>query len=177
MQVLLQQSTLLCLFIFGCAGSSLLLGLLSACSVQASHCSSFFCCGAQALGLRASEVVAPGLSCSVACGIFLAQGSNPCLLHWQVDFPQSHQRSTEFTLRLSPHSSFPCSSHECINIILVWNRKVSDILILILLFMEKLLYLSLWWSIWTGFLYITAYFMSCLLIYVSYNHLLISASA
>ena len=24
------------------------------------------------------------LSCSVACGIFLDQGSNPCLLHWQA---------------------------------------------------------------------------------------------
>ena len=36
--------------------------------------------------------------------------------------------------------------------------------------MEKLLYLSLWWSlISTGFLCITAYFMSCLLSYVSYN--------
>ena len=26
-----------------------------------------------------------GLSCSVACGIFPDQGSNPCLLHWQVN--------------------------------------------------------------------------------------------
>ena len=26
-----------------------------------------------------------GLSCSAARGIFLAQGSNPCLLHWQAD--------------------------------------------------------------------------------------------
>ena len=68
MQMLLQQSTLLCLFIFGCAGSALLLGLLSACSVQASHCTGFFSCGAQALGLWASE--ACGLSCSVACGIW-----------------------------------------------------------------------------------------------------------
>ena len=41
------------------------------------------------LGLRCcasfSLVVAYGLSCSVACGIFRGQGSNLCLLHWQVD--------------------------------------------------------------------------------------------
>ena len=29
-----------------------------------------------------SAVVAHGLSCSVACGIFLDQGSNLCSLHW-----------------------------------------------------------------------------------------------
>ena len=34
------------------------------------------------------------LSCSVACGIFPNQGSNPCLLHWQADsLPLSHQGS------------------------------------------------------------------------------------
>ena len=31
-----------------------------------------------------SIVVACGPSCSVACGIFLDQGWNPCLLHWQA---------------------------------------------------------------------------------------------
>ena len=41
-----------------------------------------------------STVVAHGLSCSVACGIFLDQGLNPCLLHWQVDsLLLSHQES------------------------------------------------------------------------------------
>ena len=41
-----------------------------------------------------SVAVAHGLGCSAACGIFLGQGSNPCLLHWQVDsLPPSHQRS------------------------------------------------------------------------------------
>ena len=47
-----------------------------------------FCCGAQALGVWSSVVVANGLSCSIACGIFPTQGSNLCLLcllHWQVD--------------------------------------------------------------------------------------------
>ena len=38
--------------------------------------------------------MACGLSCSVACGIFPDQGSNPCFLHWQVDsLPLSHQGS------------------------------------------------------------------------------------
>ena len=32
-----------------------------------------------------SEVVAPGLSCFVACGIFLNQELNLCLLYWQED--------------------------------------------------------------------------------------------
>ena len=42
-----------------------------------------------------SIVVVPGLSSStVACGIFLDQGSNPCLLNWQMDsLPLSHQES------------------------------------------------------------------------------------
>ena len=35
------------------------------CSVQASHCSGFSCCGAQALGVHASVVAARGLS---SCG-------------------------------------------------------------------------------------------------------------
>ena len=41
-----------------------------------------------------SVVVAHGPSCSVACGIFPDQGSNPCLLHWQADSqPLCHQGS------------------------------------------------------------------------------------
>ena len=35
--------------------------------------------------------MAQGLSCSVVCGIFLNQGSNLCLLHWQADsLPLGH---------------------------------------------------------------------------------------
>ena len=38
-----------------------------------------------------SVVVAHGLSCSVACGVFPEQGSNLCPLHWQVDsYPLHH---------------------------------------------------------------------------------------
>ena len=41
-----------------------------------------------------SAVVARGLSCPVACGIFPDQGSNPCPLHWQADSqPLCHQGS------------------------------------------------------------------------------------
>ena len=43
-----------------------------------------------------SVVVAHELTCSSACGIFLDQGSNLKLLHWQVDsLPLSHQGSPQ----------------------------------------------------------------------------------
>ena len=92
--------------IFGCIGSSLLhagfLQLLRAgatlcCGAWASRCGGFSYCRARALGTwvsavvahrlqsAASVVVAHGLSCSGACGIFPDQGLNPCPLHWQVD--------------------------------------------------------------------------------------------
>ena len=57
------------LFIFGCVGSSLLracflqlrrAGATLRCSAWASHCGGFSCCGARALGMRASVVVARG---------------------------------------------------------------------------------------------------------------------
>ena len=41
-----------------------------------------------------SVIVAHGPSCSVACGIFPDQGSNPCPLQWQADSqPLRHQGS------------------------------------------------------------------------------------
>ena len=49
-----------------------------------------------------SVVVAHGLSCSVACGIFPDQGSNPCPLHWQADSqPLRHQGSPTASLLLT----------------------------------------------------------------------------
>ena len=60
-------------------------GAVLCCGARASHCSGFSCCGARTLGTWTSVVVAHGLGCSVACGIFLDQVSNPCPLHWQVD--------------------------------------------------------------------------------------------
>ena len=50
-------------------------------------------CGSQVLEHRFSSLV-PWLSCSTACGIFLDQGLNLCLLHWRVDsLPLSYQGS------------------------------------------------------------------------------------
>ena len=67
-------------------------GQLSNCCARASHCNGFYCCRTQALGCLGSVVVVHGLSCPVACRIFLDQGSNPCPLHWQVDsYPLHHQ--------------------------------------------------------------------------------------
>ena len=81
------------LFIFGCTESSLLcvgfllwrVGATLCCDVWASHGHGFSCCKAQVLGARATVVVAYGLHYSMACGIFLDQGSNLCPLHWQVN--------------------------------------------------------------------------------------------
>ena len=102
------------MFLLGYAGSLLVGGLfprfgegrlLSTCDGQASHCRGFSCCAAQALGhldlsgckrwASAAAAVGPQstdsvvvdhrLSSSMACRMFLDQGSNPCLLHWQVD--------------------------------------------------------------------------------------------
>ena len=71
-------------------------GYFLSCSVQASHWGGFSCCWVRALGHAGFSTVLPGLqgtgstavahrlSCSVACGIFLDQGSNPRLPHWQA---------------------------------------------------------------------------------------------
>ena len=42
--------------------------------------------------IEVASLVEQELSCSATCEIFLDQGLNPCLLHWQVDFyPLYHQ--------------------------------------------------------------------------------------
>ena len=103
--------------IFDCAESSLLHKLFSSCEEQVLLSSyvaqTFSCCRGQALGCSAfnnwstwgqelwllglstgSTVVVHGLSYSAACEIFPDQGSNPCLLHWQMDsVPLSYQES------------------------------------------------------------------------------------
>ena len=78
-------------------------GLVSSCNVQNSHRNSFSCCGVRALGTPASVVWARGLSCSVARGIFLDQGSNPCLLHWQMDSHPLYQKGSaiSYVLKMS----------------------------------------------------------------------------
>ena len=53
----------------------------------------------QDLDLTGSIFVAHCLSCSMACGTFPHQGSNPCLQHWQVDsLPLNHQGSPNIFL-------------------------------------------------------------------------------
>ena len=72
---------------------------IAALGAQASHCCGFYCWGAWAstvqvsrLQSKGSTVVVHGLSCSEVSGIFLDQGSNLCLLHWQADsLPLSHK--------------------------------------------------------------------------------------
>ena len=72
-------------YIFGCSGSSLPHKgfLLLQCTGFSLQWLSLF--RALAPGAQASIVVAHGLSCSTACGVFLDQGSTPCPLRWQVD--------------------------------------------------------------------------------------------
>ena len=77
------------LFIFGCAGSSLPHKLFSSCSAWGllSSCSACFSLQwlllLQSTGSRATGSVLVGLrlSCFEACGIFLDQGLNLCLLN------------------------------------------------------------------------------------------------
>ena len=71
--------------------------LLFSCSAQASHCCGFFAVEHGLQGTGSAAVVAHRLSCPTACGSFLDQGSNPHLLHWQMEsLPLSHQGSPVF---------------------------------------------------------------------------------
>ena len=93
---------LIYLFISGCVGSSFLCkgflqlrraGVTLHRGARASHYRglSLRSTGSRRAG---SVVVAHGLSCSAACGIFPDQGSNPCPLHRQADSqPLRHQGS------------------------------------------------------------------------------------
>ena len=76
------------LFTCGYAESSLLTWAFSSCSKGGY--SSFLCTGFSLWWLllllhEGSGVVVCELSCLLTCGIFLDEGLNPCLLHWQVD--------------------------------------------------------------------------------------------
>ena len=122
-----------------------------------SHCSDFSC-GAQVLESmgfsRASVVAARGLdSCSpgaleqrlnscgalasllcVVCGVFLDQGSNPCLLHWQADsLTLSHQGSP-------PNLFFKTKVGKCI--------KIHSLLLKVEDHSCKLVCLVLQWGVW-----------------------------
>ena len=61
-------------------------------------------------GVRASVVVVHWLSCSAACGIFLDQGLNTHLLHWQVDslpLNQQGRPNQRLIMYLSPLPHWP----------------------------------------------------------------------
>ena len=76
-------------FLLRCAGF-LLRWLLLLWSMS-SRRMDFSNCGSWALECSLSSC-ARAYSCSAACGIFPDQGSNPCPLHWQVDYqPLRHQ--------------------------------------------------------------------------------------
>ena len=61
---------------------------------------------APSLQSTSSVVVVEGLSCITACEIFLDQGLNLCLLHWQVDsLPLSHQGSPKEYNNIKKHKN------------------------------------------------------------------------
>ena len=96
-----------CWLVFGCAGSSLLCGLLSSSGATLVATRGLLIAMvslvAERWGERASIVVVRGLSCSSVCGTFPDQGSNLCLLHWQaVSLPLSHQGSPSYWVLLMP---------------------------------------------------------------------------
>ena len=105
---------------FGCAASSLPQGLFSSCGewrrlfvvlnrlliAVASPVTGHGLWGPRASGVAApgcwntgSIVVAHGLGCAKACGIFLDQGSNLCLLHW-LPSHQGTPTSLSFKIRI-----------------------------------------------------------------------------
>ena len=80
-------------FIFGCAGSGFSLVVVSG-GYSLVEVGVFSLQRLLLLRSTGSVLVAHGLRCSTACGIFLDQGSNLSLLHWQADsLPLSHQGS------------------------------------------------------------------------------------
>ena len=82
---------------------------VACCRIGSLGHASFSNCGswAQQLWLPGPRTQTPqlrhtGLCLSTACGTFLDQGSNPCLLHWQVEsLPLSHQGSPRFYMLLT----------------------------------------------------------------------------
>ena len=59
-----------------------------------------------------SVVVAHGLSCSAACGIFPDQGLNPSPLHWQADsYPLCHQRNPPLVFLITQNRNRRCDGN------------------------------------------------------------------
>ena len=84
------------------------------CDVQASDCSGFSC-ETQALGVRASVVVAFGYY-SAACGTFPEQGLSLGPLHWQAD---SHRLCPQG----SPSGEFLMPSAHQLVLVALWDQK------------------------------------------------------
>ena len=91
-----------------------LLIAVACCGAQVLGCSDFSSCGSK-LQSTASIVVAHGLSCSAARGIFLDQVLNPSHLHWPVNsLPLSHQGNLShffsdfYRVRIPKKKSFFC---------------------------------------------------------------------
>ena len=85
------------------------------CGARAPHCGGSSCCRAQALEVHASVVVTQGHSCSVASGILLEEGLNPCCLHWQADYYPLHreEHATLCILKTSDKRSIQHIDGEC----------------------------------------------------------------
>ena len=83
-------------------------GVTLCCGIKASHRGGFFCqsTGSRSMGFSR---FGDGLSCSTACGIFLDQGSNPCLLHWQADSYRLYHQGSQVLLVLNTCSLMLCS--------------------------------------------------------------------
>ena len=100
------------IYLFVCAGSSLLYRLFSGCSewvllsgwgVQASHCCESL---VELSSIWASVVAARRLSCPMTCGIVLDQ----CSVRWQVgSSPLSHQRGPKDPISCDFSSGSPAS--------------------------------------------------------------------
>ena len=117
-----------------CAGSLLLHpGFLYLWQKEASHCSGFSCCE-----VRASVLMAHGLSCCAAYGIFPNQGSSSCALHWQAGSqPLDHQRSPDTSILgrrifFSKIISFVLHLwiYHIINRVFYWTQQVSKIFVI-----------------------------------------------
>ena len=73
-------------------------GLLSSRRAWASHCGGFSY-GARVPEHRLKSCGTHRLGCSMVCGVFLDQGSNPCPLHWWAgSLPLSHLGSSNYQL-------------------------------------------------------------------------------
>ena len=69
-----------------------------------------------------SVVVAHGPGCSVACGIFPDQSSNPCPLHWQADSQPLHHQG-------SPHLRHFLRFHgPNVDLTPMWHRYLSSMM-------------------------------------------------